>query len=234
MEKQELKVVYEDNHIIVVIKPQNVPTQEDSSKDLDLLNMVKEYIKEKYNKTGNVYVGLVHRLDRPTGGLIVFAKTSKAASRLTESMKNGDFSKKYLTVVVGKPKYEENRLINYLKKDTKENVVKVVPQLEEGAKYAELSYKVVDSNNKLSLLEVLLATGRSHQIRVQLSTIGNPVFGDVKYGGDIVKGYNLALWAYKLSFEHPISKQVMNFVCYPPVEDTPWKFFKMDVIINKL
>ncbi len=233
MEKEELKVVYEDNHILVVIKPQNIPSQGDNSKDLDMLTMCKEYIKEKYNKTGNVYVGLVHRLDRPTGGLMIFAKTSKAASRLAESMKAGEFTKKYLAVVVGKPKYAEDRLVNYLKKDTKDNVVRVVPQFEEGAKYAELSYKTLDNNSKLSLLEVQLATGRNHQIRVQLSTIGNPVFGDVKYGGDIVKGYNLALWAYKLSFEHPISKQVMNFICYPPVEDTPWKYFKVDVLINK-
>lgn len=233
MEKEELKVVYEDNHILVVIKPQNVPSQADSSNDLDMLTMCKNYIKEKYNKQGNVYVGLVHRLDRPTGGLMVFAKTSKSASRLAESMKNGEFSKKYLAVVVGKPKYNEDRLVNYLKKDTKDNVVRVVPQLEEGAKYAELNYKVLDSNSKLSLCEVKLGTGRNHQIRVQMATIGNPVFGDVKYGGDIVKGYNLALWAYKLSFEHPISNQTMNFICYPPVEDTPWKYFKVDVLINK-
>ena len=233
MEKEELKVVYEDNHIIVVIKPQNIPSQADSSADMDMLTMVKQYIKEKYNKPGNVYVGLVHRLDRPTGGLMVFAKTSKTASRFAESMKNGEFSKKYLAVLVGTPKYKEDRLINYLKKDTKDNVVRVVPQLEENAKYAELSYKILDSNSKLSLAEITLATGRSHQIRVQFSTIGNPVFGDVKYGGDIVKGYNLALWAYKLCFEHPVSKQYMNFICYPPLEDTPWKYFKVDVLINK-
>ena len=234
MEDKELKVVYEDNHIIVVIKPQNIPSQQDSSNDLDMLTKVKQYIKEKYNKPGNVYVGLVHRLDRPTGGLMVFAKTSKMASRLAESIKNGEFTKKYLAVLVGKPKYDEARLINYLKKDEKENVVKVVPQLEEGAKYAELSYKILDSNNKLSLAEIKLQTGRSHQIRVQTSTIGNPVFGDVKYGGDIAKGYNLALWAYKLSFEHPISKQMMNFICYPPTDEIPWKFFKIDVLINKI
>ena len=233
MEKEELKVVYEDNHILVVIKPQNVPSQADSSKDIDMLTMCKEYIKEKYNKQGNVYVGLVHRLDRPTGGLMVFAKTSKSASRLAESMKAGEFNKKYLAVVVGQPKYKEDRLVNYLKKDTKDNVVRVVPQLEEGAKYAELYYKTWDTNSKLSLVEVKLATGRNHQIRVQMATIGNPVFGDVKYGGDIVKGYNLALWAYKLSFEHPISKQTMNFVCYPPTDKTPWKYFKVDVLINK-
>lgn len=232
-EDLELKVVYEDNHIIVVIKPQNIPSQGDSSNDMDMLNIVKKYIKEKYNKPGNVYVGLVHRLDRPTGGLMVFAKTSKAASRLSESIKNDEFTKKYLAVLVGKAKYDENTLINYLKKDNKENIVRVVPQLEEGAKYAELKYRTLDFNSKLSLVEIELRTGRSHQIRVQFSSIGNPVFGDVKYGGDIVKGYNLALWSYKLSFEHPISKQPLNFVCYPPCEETPWKHFKVEVLLNK-
>ncbi|MBQ0017233.1 MAG: RluA family pseudouridine synthase [Clostridiales bacterium] len=219
-------IVYEDNHIIVVVKPQNIPSQPDESGDKDMLTMVKEYIKEKYNKSGEAYVGLVHRLDRPTGGLMVFAKTSKAASRLTEQMKSGEFDKKYLACLVGKPKYETDRLIHYLKKDEINNVVKVVPMLETGAKKAELQYKIVDYNDKLSLAEIKLFTGRSHQIRVQMSTIGNPVFGDVKYHGDIVKGYNLALWAYKLVFTHPVSKKTMNFICYPEEDETPWSYFK--------
>ena len=232
MDKQ-LNVVYEDNHLLVVLKPQNIPSQPDSSNDKDMLTLCKDYIKEKYQKQGEAFVGLVHRLDRVTGGLMVFAKTSKCASRLTEQMKNGEFSKKYLTVVVGKPKYDSDRLVNYLKKDELNNVVRVVPMLESGAKKAELKYKVLDYNDKLSLLEVELFTGRSHQIRVQLSTIHNPVFGDVKYGGNIVKGYNLALWAYKLSFLHPVTKKVMNFISYPPEEDTPWKFFKLDALIKR-
>ena len=219
------EIIYEDNHIIVVIKPQNVPSQPDSTKDEDMLTKVKNYVKEKYNKPGEAYVGLVHRLDRPTGGLMVFAKTSKAASRLTEQMKNGEFDKKYLAVLVGKPKYETDRLVHYLKKDEKNNIVKVVPMLENEAKRAELQYTILDSNQKLSLAEIKLYTGRSHQIRAQMSTIGNAVFGDVKYGGDIVKGYNLALWAYKLVFVHPVTKKIMNFISFPPETETPWKFF---------
>lgn len=234
MDKQEkLNIVYEDNHLLVVIKPQNVPSQADSSKDKDLLTMCKEYLKEKYNKPGEAYCGLVHRLDRPTGGLMVFAKTSKCASRLAEEMKTNDFSKEYLTVVVGKPKYDNDRLVNYLKKDELNNVVKVVPILEFGAKRAELVYKTLDKTEGetvLSLLNVKLFTGRSHQIRVQLSTIGCPVFGDVKYKGDIVKGYNLALWAYKLVFVHPVTKQIMNFISYPPEDETPWKYFDFNKI----
>jgi 23S rRNA pseudouridine1911/1915/1917 synthase len=128
--------------------------------------------------------------------------------------------------LVGKPKYESDRLVHYLKKDEKNSVVKVVPMLESEAKKAELHYNILDSNEKLSLAEIKLYTGRSHQIRVQMSTIGNAVFGDVKYGGDIVKGYNLALWAHKLVFTHPVTKKIMNFISFPPEEDTPWKYFK--------
>lgn len=227
-----LNIVYEDNHIIVVVKPQNIPTQEDITKDKDLLTMVKEYIKEKYNKPGNVYVGLVHRLDRPTGGLMVFAKTSKAAARLCNDIKDGNFDKKYLSVVVGRPQFSTNQLVNFLKKNEKDNIVQIVPQGEEGAKKAVLNYKVLSSKDRLSLVDIELETGRSHQIRVQFSGINCPVFGDVKYGGDIVKGWNLALWAYSLRFIHPVTKQVMNFCCYPPVEDTPWKFFDIKNLEN--
>lgn len=220
-----MKIVYEDNHLLVVIKPQNVPSQKDSSNDKDIQTMCKEYLKETYNKPGEAYCGLLHRLDRPTGGLMVFAKTSKAAERISKQIQDGEMQKEYLAVVVGHPKYETDYLVNYLKKDEKTNVVKVVPELETGAKKAELVYKVLDKTEKLSLVKCELMTGRSHQIRVQMSTIGCPVFGDVKYKGDIVKGWNLALWSYKLSFEHPITKNTMNFVCYPPEDEMPWKYF---------
>ena len=220
-----MKVVYEDNHLLVVIKPQNIPSQKDESNDKDIQTMCKEYLKEKYDKKGEVYCGLVHRLDRPTGGLMVFAKTSKCAERLSKQIRDGEMQKEYLAVVVGHPKYASNFLVNYLKKDEKTNTVKVVPELETGAKRAEMVYKVLDENEKLSLVKCELMTGRSHQIRVQMSTIGCPVFGDVKYKGDIAKGWNLALWSYKLSFEHPITKNTMNFVCYPPEDEMPWKYF---------
>ena len=227
----ELNVVYEDNHIIVVLKPQNIPTQEDESHDKDLLTMVKEYIKVKENKPGNVFVGLVHRLDRPTGGIMVFAKTSKAASRLTQEMHTGDFKKRYLTVVVGKPREKRAKLVNYLLKNARTNTVQVVPELTTNAKRAELDYIVLDEKEKVSLLDVNLTTGRSHQIRVQLKNIGCPVYGDVKYGGDkLAKGHNLALWAYELKFVHPTTKENMTFKCYPPEDITPWNVFNLDIV----
>jgi len=231
---EELKVLYEDNHIIVVLKPQNVLTQGDSSNDVCLLDMVKNYIKEKYNKPGNVFVGLVHRLDRPTGGVMVFAKTSKAASRLSEQLKNKTFCKKYLTVVVGKPRYKASRLENFLKKDEKNNIVSVVPRGVEGAKQAILEYDTIRTIDKISLVEVKILTGRSHQIRVQMANIGSPVFGDSKYNGDsLAKGHNLALWAYELSFEHPTTKKTMKFKCLPNLDMVPWKHFEKEITLKQ-
>lgn len=223
-----LNIVYEDNHIIVVVKPQNVPTQEDISKDKDLFNMVKDYIKETYKKEGNVYLGLLHRLDRPTGGLIVFAKSSKAASRLSESIREGEIEKSYLACVLGLPKDRRATLVNYLKKDEQNNVVTIAPQSEEGAKRAELTYNVLEHNERFSLLHVKLLTGRSHQIRVQLAYMKHPIFGDTKYKGNILKGANMALWAYQLKFTHPVTKQVLNFVSFPPSDEIPWKYFNLE------
>ena len=229
---QNLNILYEDNHIIVVLKPQKVLSQGDETTDKSLLDMVKEYIKEKYNKPGNVYVGLVHRLDRPTGGVMVFAKTSKAASRLTEQMKDKQFTKKYLAVVVGSPRYKSSRLEHFLKKDEKTNVVKVVPRGVDGAKQAILEYKTIKTVDKVSLLDVQILTGRSHQIRVQMAQIGCPVFGDVKYNGDtLAKGHNLALWAYELSFVHPTTKKQMLFRCIPPADKTPWNVFEKEIAL---
>ena len=227
----DLNVVYEDNHIIVVIKPQNIPTQEDESHDKDLLTMVKEYIKEKENKPGNVYVGLVHRLDRPTGGLIVFAKTSKSANRLTQEIHNGDFQKRYLSVIVGKPREKRAKLVNFLKKNARTNSVSVVPELTTGAKRAELDYEVVSQLEKVALVDIKLHTGRSHQIRVQMKNIGCPVYGDVKYGGDkLAKGHNLALWSYELKIIHPTTKENLTFKSYPPENITPWNVFNLDLV----
>lgn len=223
-----VNILYEDNHIIVVLKPQNIPSQADESKDLDILTMVKNYIKEKYNKPNNVYCGLVHRLDRPTGGIMVFAKTSKAASRLSQQIRDGSFEKKYFAVVLNNVRDKTARLENYLKKDNSENIVKVVPIGETGAKKAELLYKVLDTKKDdtkvLNLIEVKLFTGRSHQIRVQMSNIGNPICGDMKYGGDKYGKINLALYAVELKFIHPTTKQTMIFKVCPP-DELPWKFF---------
>ncbi len=229
MEKEKLTILHEDNHIIVVLKPQNIPTQGDKSGDESLLDMVKAYVKEKYNKEGEAFIGLVHRLDRPTGGIMVFARTSKAAARLAEQLKDGSFEKRYLAVTVGTPLDRQARLTNYLLKDEKNNVVKVVPAAIEGAKKAELDYKVLEASSKVALVEVKLITGRSHQARVQLQHIGTPIFGDARYGGDVLaKGHNLALWAYELRFYHPTTKTPMVFVAYPPQEKTPWDRFAIE------
>lgn len=233
--ENKLDVLYEDNHIIVVVKPQNVPTQGDSSKDESLLDMVKAYVKEKENKPGEAFIGLVHRLDRPTGGVMVFAKTSKAASRLSEQLKDGRIEKHYFAVTVGTPKERSGRAENWLVKDEKNNVVKVVPAAIEGAKKAILDYKVLDNNTKVSLVNVKLITGRSHQARVQLKALGTPIFGDVKYGGDtLAKGHNLALWAYSLRFYHPTTKEPFVFKVSPPQEKTPWNCFNLDQYVNVL
>ena len=223
-----IDILYEDNHIIVVNKPQNIPTQSDASGDTDMLTMVKEYIKEKYNKPGNVYVGLVHRLDRPTGGLLVFAKTTKAAGRLSEQIKNGTMEKIYLCVVEGVPQEPRAELFNYLKKNAKENRVRVVPAPVEGAKDARLSYELVNANDKFSLLKIKLDTGRSHQIRAQLSNIKLPIYGDAKYGAH--PKANIALYATMLRFEHPTTKQVLSFKVCPPVDKLPWKTFESSVL----
>ena len=160
-----INIIYEDNHLLVVEKPINVPVQKDSSNDLDLLTMLKDYIKKKYNKPGNVYLGLVHRLDRPVGGIMVFAKTSKAASRLSEQIRNGTFKKEYLAIVCGKVK-ENGTLEDYLLKDSKTNMVKV----NSKGKKSILEYIRLDYREGLSLVKINLKTGRSHQIRVQFSS----------------------------------------------------------------
>ena len=202
----KINIIYEDNHLLVVEKPINIPTQEDNSKDKDLLTILKEYIKEKYNKPGNVYLGLVHRLDRPVGGIMVFAKTSKCASRLSDQIKLNKFNKIYYAVVEGNVK-EKERLEDKLLKDTKRNIVKVDPN----GKQSILNYKKVKQINNLSLVEIKLETGRSHQIRVQMSHNGNPLFGDQKYNKNSKVGEQLALFAKKLEFYHPVTSELMSF-----------------------
>ena len=225
----EPNIIYEDNHVIVVIKPHNIAVQEDESKDPDMLTIIKEFLKKRDNKPGNVFLGLVHRLDRPTGGVMVFAKTSKAASRLSKELKDKQLKKKYLCVVNGRPQLAKNRLITYLKKDEKTNTVKIAPKLEFGSKEAILEYEVLDSKDKYSLISVDLITGRSHQIRVQMSQQLNcPIFGDFKYG-DKDHGGNLALWAYELTFTHPTTKENMRFTVTPDFKNSAFKFFESEI-----
>ena len=222
----ELKILHEDNHIIVVLKPQGIPSCGDESGDGNMLDAVKEYIRTAYGKPGNVYVGLVHRLDRPTGGVMVFAKTSKAAARLSEQMRTGDFEKKYLAVLSAVPKEPQGKLVNYLKKNAVNNMVYLCPPTTEGAKMASLEYRVAEEKGGCALAEIKLHTGRSHQIRVQMAGIGCPVFGDMRYGGERAKKGNLALWAYSLTFTHPVTKERLRFMAEPP-EETPWKHFSL-------
>ena len=225
---QDLKVIYEDNHIIVVEKKPNIPSQADKTEDLDMLTIVKSYIKEKYQKPGNVYLGLVHRLDRPVGGIMIFAKTSKAASRLSNEVREKVFKKKYLAVVDGKLDKKEGILEDYLYKDERNNISKVVKKEKKNAKYAKLEYKVLKYNplKDLSLLEINLHTGRHHQIRVQLSNMNHSIFGDQKYGTR-GKGKQIALWAYELTIVHPVTKEEMTFKDLPEPIGT-WSILKFD------
>lgn len=221
----ELKIIYEDNHIIVVEKIPNIPSQGDKTEDKDMLTIIKEYIKEKYNKPGNVYLGLVHRLDRPVGGVMVFAKTSKAASRLSEEVRNKTMKKTYLAIVNGKIEEESTQFVDYMWKDEKNNTSYVASENKKNAKRAELDYKVLkyDSGEDLSLVEIDLHTGRHHQIRVQFSSRKHAIYGDNKYHGRGA-GTGICLWAYKLEFVHPTTKKTMVFEDLPE-EKGMWKKF---------
>ena len=223
---EKLKVIYEDNHILVVEKPPNVPSQSDKTNDIDMLTICKKYIKEKYNKPGNVYLGLIHRLDRPVGGIMIFAKTSKSASRLSNQVREKIFKKKYLAVVDGKPESKIGILEDYLYKDERNNISKVVTKDKKNAKYAKLEYELIvyDEVKNLSLLSINLYTGRHHQIRVQLSNFGHSIFGDQKYGTR-GQGKQIALWAYELEIEHPITKEKMTFKDLPENKGT-WSILK--------
>ena len=181
---QKLNVIYEDNHIIVVEKMPNIPPQGDKTEDIDMLSIIKDYLKEKYQKPGNVYLALVHRLDRPVGGVMVFAKTSKAAARMSEEVRERRIKKEYLVVADGKFENDKGTLENYLIKNERNNISKVVEEGTKGAKIAKLDYEVLKYNEEidLSVVKVLLHTGRHHQIRVQLSNMGHSIYGDQKYG----------------------------------------------------
>lgn len=212
----DLKVLYEDNHIIVVVKPQNVPSQGDKTGDEDMLTIIKKYIKEKYNKPGEVYLGLVHRLDRPVGGVMVFARTSKAASRLSEQVRNKELKKTYLVLVDGKMEKKTGLFQDYLLKDERTNLSKVVKEGTKNSKFAELDYEVLkyDELADLSLVKVNLHTGRHHQIRVQFSSRGHSIYADQKYGTR-GKRKKIALWAYQLTIKHPTKKQERMFEAIP-------------------
>ncbi len=225
----KLNVLYEDNHLLIVEKPRNMLVQEDISGDLDLLNAAKAYLVKKYNKPGDAFLGLVHRLDRPVGGVILFAKTSKGASRISHELRLNRFDRRYLTVVRGTPKEKTGKITDYLLKDERKNKTSVVHPSTKGAKKAILRYEVLDVNpaEDLSLLSVELETGRSHQIRVQLAEMGHPIFGDQKYGQKVNQaGQQIALWASELSVKHPTKDEIVHIAINPPNE-YPWNQFRV-------
>lgn len=210
----KIKVIYEDNHIIVVEKPPNIASCGDKTNDISLMDYIKQYLKEKYKKPGDVYLGLIHRLDRPVGGVMVYAKTSKGAARLSEQVRNGEIKKTYLAVVLGHVE-SSGTIENYLYKDERNNISRVVDENKKNAKFAKLDYEVVNyiKEEDISLLKVNLHTGRHHQIRVQLASIGHSIYGDHKYGK--ANGKQIALWAHKLTIKNPISKEEMTFESIP-------------------
>ena len=209
MEKlPKINIIYEDNHLLVVEKPVNMPVCEDESKDLDLLTILKKYLKENYSKPGNVYLGLVHRLDRPVGGIMVFAKTSKAASRLSNQVREKQLSKIYYAVVENKLK-QKDTLKDYLIKNEKTNITTVTTK--DKGKEAILNYEVLKTKDNLNLVKINLVTGRSHQIRVQFSSRNNPLYGDQKYNKNAISNTNIALFAKILSFNHPVTKEKLTF-----------------------
>lgn len=219
---ENIKIIYEDNHLLVVVKPKGIPSQADKTGNRDMLTILKAYIKEKYNKPGEVYLGLVHRLDRMTSGIMVFARTSKAASRLSKNIREGDFKKRYVAVLNGK--LASNGILeNYLVKNEKTNMSRICDKNTKNAKFASLEYitrgNFERNGKKYTYVDIKLNTGRHHQIRVQFSNIGYPLYGDVKYGKEINKrGQDLALFAYSLTFFHPTKDEVMQFNVLPDKE----------------
>ncbi|MCQ4085728.1 RluA family pseudouridine synthase [Saccharibacillus sp. JS10] len=217
-----ISVLLEDNHLLGIVKPVNIPVQEDASGDADMLTLLKNDLKIRHQKPGNVFLGLVHRLDRPVGGAMIFAKTSKAASRLSDSVRTHSIRKTYVAVTNGVPKQTEGRLVHYLLKNERTNIVTVVSKGTAGAKEAILDYKVLAEDGNRALVCVELHTGRSHQIRVQMSQIGCPLYGDQKYGASFTKpGEQIALWSVRLRFPHPVTKESTLLISLPP-DTAPW------------
>ena len=207
------EILYEDNHLLVVVKPPNLPVQADSSGDDDLLSILKRYIKDKYEKPGDVYLGLCHRLDRPVGGVMVFARTSKAASRLVEQFRGRTAKKRYVAVVEGAPP-QSGDVLSYLRETDGVKRVEVLSAPAPGAKEARLRYEKLAEQGGHSLLEIALLTGRKHQIRAQLAALGYPIRFDQRYNPRPERG-QIALWAYELCIEHPTKKESMRFTALP-------------------
>jgi len=224
-----MQVLYEDNHIIIVSKLPGEIVQGDKTGDVPLSETVAAYLKEKYSKPGNVFVGVPHRLDRPVSGVVVLAKTSKALARLNEMFRVGSVDKRYLAIVKNRPKQAEGRLENWLVRNEKQNRSYAYDREVPGSKQAILNYRLVASSVNYHLLEVELMTGRHHQIRCQLSKMGCPIKGDLKYGAERSNpDGSISLHAYRVSFEHPVSHQMID-VKAPLPDDSLWQSFKQQV-----
>jgi 23S rRNA pseudouridine1911/1915/1917 synthase len=218
------KILFEDNHLLIAIKPPGMPSQGDSSGDIDMLTALKQYVKEKYNKPGDVYLGLVHRLDRPAGGVMAFARTSKAAARLSEQIRENGFHKEYLCICAGSP--SGGRLEHWLTKNERTNTVTASMTEQAGSQWAALEYKPLKTVEGLTLCRVELITGRSHQIRVQFASTGFPLWGDQRYNPAAKPGQWLALWSRCIELEHPTKKERMKFECLPEGgRGTIWDLF---------
>ncbi len=222
-----VSIIFEDNHVLVAYKPQGILSQADSSSEPDMLTILKDYIKVRDNKPGNVWLGLLHRLDRPVSGIMVFAKTSKCASRISEQIRQRQVVKRYRAVIHGVMEDPEGELENYILKDPKTNTVKVLESECGGAKKAKLKYKTVGKSSceghPVSLVEVELETGRSHQIRSQFAHAEHPILGDRRYGiKDNVT--DIALQSFVIGFSHPVTKEYMEYVL-PVPQDAPWNVF---------
>jgi 23S rRNA pseudouridine1911/1915/1917 synthase len=219
----DIEILFEDNHLIAVNKPAGVLAQEDHTGKPDILTLCKEYIKREYNKPGNVFLGLLHRLDRPVSGVMVLAKTSKAASRISEQIRKRSVRKTYLAVVEGSAP-NNGYLRHYLMKDKQSNITRAVPKGTPQAKESTLTFETLDRAGENSLVKVNLITGRAHQIRVQFAEAGNPIWGDRKYGNRGSSG-DIALHAYEFELEHPTLKKTQSFRTSPE-NKTPWSSFK--------
>lgn len=218
------QIVYEDNHLLVINKKSGQLVQGDKTGDIPLLDLLKNFIKVRDQKPGNVYLGLVHRIDRPTSGLVIFAKTSKALSRLTQMIKNRAIQKTYWAIVPKTPISNKARLVHYLKKNEKNNKSIVFTQPTDGAKEAILTYTLLKSLERYQLLEIDLETGRHHQIRAQLSKIGIPIKGDLKYGATRSNpDGSISLHARRLKFIHPVSKLAIDIIAPLPKDDAIWQ-----------
>ena len=226
-EYKGVRVLYEDNHVLVVVKPPNMPSQSDPTGDLDVLTAMKQYLAQKYQKRGEVYLALVHRLDRPVGGLMVFGKTGKAAERLSAQVRDKSLSRQYVAAVRGDAP-ESAELTDWLLKNARTNMVRVVPEGTQRAKEARLRFARVGSAGELTLVRVRLFTGRSHQIRVQLSHAGLPIWGDARYGHGR-PGEQSALWGMHLGLIHPTKRERMDFIAPPPREAAPWGAFDEEI-----